>query len=305
MHASSAYVVIASLALLVAARPAAAQVSNSDIYETVGELADEAELIRERMGRPFDDSGRLPLSAISTFELYFQVETLFVAANRLAYELADAEPRFPPPLPAGEITAADVKRLADAALASIRLVRDSLGFTEPVTRVDRSTPITPTGVFSVVLDTNRQLDLLLNDSFSSADVHQRLIVASTLAAGVLASLGVPSPQPAPFDEPKLPADVDTLLFDVLDLATTVVSRAGIDVLTLSTRRNVPEDTRPADVYHLAQFLVADLAALARARDADPVALEFGMQPRHVFPLHSYRLALLLQRQIEALDAAMR
>ena len=35
-------------------------------------MADELEIVRERMGRPYDESPRLPVSAVSELELYVQ-----------------------------------------------------------------------------------------------------------------------------------------------------------------------------------------------------------------------------------------
>jgi hypothetical protein len=303
MDRATLELIVLAIGSTVLAAPVAAQdVEYSDVYMTVTELADEVELIREIMGRPFDDSARLPVAGISATELYFQGEILLVGANRLASELAGTELVYPPPVPVGAITPADTLRLVDAALVDVRRVRDALAITEPVVREDRDTPITPTGVFSVVLDVNRQLNLLLDDELASRDVHQRLTVAVTHAAGILASRGRRSPLPADTLEPKLPADVYRELLEALDLATATARRAGIDVLTLSSRRNVSDDIRPGDVYHVAQFLVADLTALALAVGSEAVAIELGPFPRHVFPAHTYRLAVLLRRQLEAIDA---
>ena len=117
-------VAIAWLALIDArqaaaqAQPTAGDIENSDVYTTLTELADEVELIREVMGRPFDDSGRLPMSGISETELYYQAETLLIGCNRLASELAGAELVYPPPVPRGSGVSFSVASTITASVPS-------------------------------------------------------------------------------------------------------------------------------------------------------------------------------------------
>lgn len=295
---------LAALPCLATSPLAAQEASNADVYVTVTELLDEAELIREVMGRPFDDSPRLPLSGITEFELYMQTETLLLRANRLASELAGSAPVFPPPVPDGDVSPADILALAERALDEIRLVRAELGVTEEVAREQRSTPIAPTGVFSVVLDTNRQLNLLLDNEFDSADVHGRLVVAATLAAGILDELGAVSPPPSRSPGPRWPFHVVRNLLDCLDLATGIGSMTGVETMTVSARRNVPVEVTPGHAYDVAQFLVADLTMIARRLGAKPVETDLGPVPQHIFPVHTNALAEHVRRQLEAISAAL-
>jgi hypothetical protein len=278
------------------------RIENSDIYVSATELADEVELIRETMGRPFDDSARLPVSGVTLDELYFQTETLLMKTGRLATELAGADPVALPPIPGAGVTTGQILALVDRSLQSIDLVRGELGIVEQVRREERDTPIAPTGVFSVVLDTNRQLNLLLDATVTSADVYERLAVAATYAAGLLEARGPGARPGAEHLGPKLPADVYRTLLECIELVTEVGNEAGVEMLTLSSRRNVPDDITPGHVYDVAQFLLADLALLARSVGAAPGAVDLGQVPRHVFPSHTFQLADLLQRQLEALAA---
>ena len=58
-----------SCALAIAAFPATGtlgqEIDNTDAYALANQLADEVELVRERMGKPFDDSPRLPVTAVT------------------------------------------------------------------------------------------------------------------------------------------------------------------------------------------------------------------------------------------------
>ena len=91
------------------------------------EVANEIEIIREVMGRPFDDSPRLPASGVSQFEVYFQAQTLFRKSNQLAQEYAGAQRVAAPPLPEGELGPSDTHAVVAAALEHIRLVKEALG----------------------------------------------------------------------------------------------------------------------------------------------------------------------------------
>ena len=79
------------LSLCAIANSTAQTVGNPDVFALASLVADEIELVREVMGRPFDDSPRLPASNVSQFEVYFQAQTLFRKANQLAQEYAGTE----------------------------------------------------------------------------------------------------------------------------------------------------------------------------------------------------------------------
>ncbi len=104
----------------------AQRVDNVDVYVLADQLANEVELIREVIGRPYDDSPRLPVGGVTPAELYLQAQTLFRKANQLARELADAERAAPPPAPDGEVQPKDTYEVVRAALEQILLVKREL-----------------------------------------------------------------------------------------------------------------------------------------------------------------------------------
>lgn len=301
-----------SLALLLAlevpcgvlAQPPA-DIANKDVYMIAEELADEVELIREVMGRPYDESPRLPVAGVSVAEVFFQAQTLLRKSNQLARELAGADGLTPAAAPQDrEIRAADIHALVAAALEQIRLVRAELGITEAVVPHPRDTDIAATGLFSTIIDSNRQLNLLLSNTITSADVYEEISFAVIYAAGMLASRapGV-EVREAPFEGPKRPADVYLRLLDCIDIVNRLATRHGVGVLSLSSRRNVPDDVEPGHVYDVANIIVADLAVLAKALDARPARADLGAPPKHIFPSHVYQRAGTLKAQLEALGAA--
>ena len=291
---------LALLPFAVHAQPQARD--NAAAYSLANQVADELELVRERMGRPYDDSPRLPVSAVSELELYFQTQSLLRKANQLAQELAGAAPRSPGPVPSGEVDPSDVYALLDDALAQIRVAADGIGITERTTFEQRVQSIAPTGVLLVVIDINRQLNLMLRVPISDAEVFEEISAAITYAAGLLGTFpgATAVPEPPAFDGYKRPADVYRRLTECMDVVIRVAPKAQVEVLGLSARRNIPEDTSPGHAYDIARFLVADLAAIAGARNV-PHARVSMPAPKHVFSTEVYAQAGILLRQLEELE----
>jgi hypothetical protein len=281
------------------------EIENRDVFLVAEQLADEVELIREVMGRPYDDSPRLPVAGVSMAEVLFQAQTLLRKSNQLARELAGAVPVTVPPAPTGPIVAADILAILTPSLAQIRLVRSELAITEPVVARERDTDIAPTGLFSTIVDSNRQLNLLITNTITSADVFEELSVALAYAVGLLAvrAPGVTVAQ-APFEGPKRPADVYTRLLECIDIAHRIARSQGVDVVSLSSRRNVPDDIEPGHVYDVANILVADLAVIAKAIEAPPADVDLDVAPKHIFPSHGYQRAGTVQLNLEALESAV-
>jgi hypothetical protein len=282
-----------------------ARITNKDVFIAAEELADELELIREVMGRPYDESPRLPVAGVSMAEVFFQAQTLLRKANQLASELAQAPSAEVPPPPEGDVTAADVYALVASALEQVKLVRVELEITEPVIRQLREAEMPATGLFSTIVDANRQLDLLITNAITSADVFEEVSLALTYTSGMLAARANSAVVPAaPFPGPKRPADVYVQLLDCLDIAHRIASTQGVEVLSLSSRRNVPADVEPGHVYDIANILTADLAVLAKIIGTGETTGDLGPTPKHVFPSHVYQRAETLKRHLEALEAAL-
>ncbi len=293
---------VALLSLLPAAGGQCQEIDNAAAYALANQLADELELVRERMGRPYDDSPRLPVSAVSELELYFQTQSLLRKANQLAQELAGAAPRAPGPVPSGKIEAAEVYSLLEDSLAQVRVAAESIGLTERARFERRVTSIATTGVFLVVIDANRQLNLMLRVPIGDAEVFDEVSNAITYAAGMLSVYpGVaPVPEAPPFDGYKRPADVYRRLLDCMDAIIRVAPKVGVEVLGLSSRRNIPDDISPGHAYDIARFLEADLLALSQALDVPRVRPTLPA-PKHIFPTEVYAQAGILLLQLEELE----
>jgi len=288
-------------ALLALSGTAALAQDNAAAYALANQVADELELVRERMGAPYDDSPRLPVSAVTELELYYQTESLLRKANQLAQELAGAAPRAPSSVP-GDMGADEVYALLESALAQIRATAEAIGITERATFEQRVTSIAATGVFLVVIDVNRQLNHMLRVPIGNAEVFAEVSSAITYAGALLATYpgATPVPAPQPFDGYKRPADVYQRLTECMDAMIRIAPKVGVPVLGLSPRRNVSDDTESGHTYDIARFLVADLAAFAAARKAPPTAIALPAPP-HIFATEVYTHAGILLRQLEELE----
>ena len=296
---------LAATWLLCASSMADAQtVDATDVFAMAGLVAEEIELVREVMGRPFDDSPRLPASGVSEFEAYFQAQTLFRKANQLAREFAGAERVAAPPVPAGELQPSHTLAVVTAALKQVRLVKAALGVDEEL-QLQASNVGSATGVFMTILDANRQLNLLINVPIVPGDVFDQVTLAVLYSAAILGHNGVEDfvPEAAPFDGYKRPADVYGLLLRNAEVLSRVAENASVSILRLSTRRNIPDDIEPGHVYDVARILVAGLALLTDQLDAEDVFPTLD-RPDLIFPTQVYARTTVLLQQLEQIEALL-
>ena len=289
------------LSLCAIANSTAQTVGNPDVFALASLVADEIELVREVMGRPFDDSPRLPASDVSQFEVYFQAQTLFRKANQLAREYAGAVRVAAPALPEGELRPADTRAVVNGALEQIRLAKNAMGI-EAEGEIQTRTSASATGVFMTILDANRQLNLLIGVPILPRDVFERVTLAVLYSAAILSNGGAENPVPdgAPFDGYRRPADVYRLLLQSVDVVSRLAERHDVSVLSLSSRRNIPDDIEPGHVYDVANILVGGLAALEDALGAEDVFPELE-QPELIFPTQVYARATVLLQQLEQIE----
>ena len=281
----------------------AQSIDNRQIYMLVNGIADDVELIREVMGRPYDDSPRLPASEVSRLELFFQSRALFGKANQLAQEFGVAEARSAPPAPDGALEPSHVFDVLEAAADQIGLVKTELGIETALEPLRRESSISDTGIFMTIIDVNRQLNLLVERPVTPRDVFDQIALVNTFAAGITEHLAPGSASPALPDPGghRTPADIYAKLLECLDLVSRIAARVeGAEVMSLSSRRNIPDDIEPGHVHDIAVILVADVATLATVLDAGGLSLELP-EPERVFPTEAYQRAALLEQQLIEID----
>ena len=291
--------------LLITVAPAihAQEVDNRTIYLLANSIADDVELIREVMGRPYDDSPRLPASEVSALELFLQAQTLFRKGNQLAWEAGVAEREQSIAAPAGMISNADIFEIIEQAAAQVSFVKEALGIDTALEPMRRESGISNTGIFMTIVDINRQLNLMLDETIRPRDVFNQVALVNSFAAGIITQLSPEARHPdlPSSDTHRSPAEVYAKLLECLDIVSRVARRVdGAQVMSLSSRRNIPDDIEPGHVYDIAQILVADVATVAVQLDADGQLLEFSV-PARVFPTQVYQRAGLLEQQLGLIE----
>ena len=279
----------------------AQEIDNPDVFAVAAMVAEEVELVRELMGRPFDDSPRLPASDVSQHVVYFQAQSLFRKLNQLAQEQADSDRVAAPPVPEGDLSPADTIVVVQEALAQIRTVKRALGI-DTEADIFPPTSSSATGTFMTLLDINRQVNLLMDEPPRPADVYGQVTLSAVFAAGVLAHLGESEILPAPpaFDGYRRPADVYGVLLRCAEILGRIGDTAGAPTLNISPRRNIPDDIEPGHVYDIATIVVGGLALVSSMLEAEDVfpTLE---TPERIFPTQVYARANVLLQQLEQIE----
>ena len=289
-----------------ASRPSAvesgsAAVSPAHVYAQLMLLHSEIDQLRFEMGKPKPTPRGIDIANVAPREVFFQMLTLFTKANRLGFEhtreIADE------PAPAGDpITPADVIRVVDATLERITHVKTQIGITRSGSPPPLDPSKTPTDVLLATLEASRQLNLLLDQPFSPAEVYEQLTRAIGYTARLRARFpGDRLPEAPPYVRGKQPTDVARKLIDCLRLIERIAARSDLQMLTLQPMEENLVGVTPSDVYDMATLLVSELAYLWAQLD-DVAVPRPAYYPGRRFPSHVYQRAGLLERQLSELAA---
>ncbi len=282
------------------------EITPPQVYQLVEQVGADIELIRETMGGPRLAAPPWVVEYAEPRHVFYQAQVLFRKANRLAVQL-DGNERVSPAVPEGEIRPEHVFGVIQGVKAQLDLVREEIDLPYSAELPELDADRQPRDVLREVVQAGRQLNLLLNRPIRPEDVYGRLELAAAYVAGVLTedeSMPVYGTLP-PFDAGKVPSDVYRRVLECLALTQVIGERQGIDVLRLNVRRELRRrDIAPADVYHLATTLLAELAHLTLELEGKDVELPPLERPKHIFPSHVYRLAGMLQDELATLEARL-
>jgi len=232
----------------------------ADVMVSVARFANDLETVRLYMGRPAVTPSRFRVEFTAPRHDFFQTQTLFRKVNRLGSEVAGLTRQSPPPAAEHHaIAQSDVLRAVAHAQSQLDLIRESLGIDTQSPPPKRNPRIDSKDVFEELAQINRQLNLMIDDSFRSSDVFSQLFVTNVYLAGVLERTDREPFPTVPFVSNKQPIDVYELLVDCLDLNQRIGERIGIEVLQINARRLKSEHLVLSDNYDLATILLSDVA----------------------------------------------
>jgi len=276
----------------------------ADCYARVARIRGELELLRLEMGRPADAQSDLGVTGAQPREVYFVALGMFRKVDRLCFEHTGEQGTLPYPPPLADLKPADVLTVLDAVLERVNRVKSTLGLSEHAAEPAREPARTPSDVFRAIVAANRQLNLLLEQPFSPADVYQQVSLAGAYAASLRAHASDQTTVPTmpAFARRKRPADCYRKLGDAVDRVEILVARAGLQMLDLTVGEVNAERVTPSDVYDLASLLVAELAYLhAQIPGLAPVIIQPTAPPGRRLPSHVFQLASLVEEQLAAVE----
>jgi len=282
----------------------------ADVLARVQWFHQELEAIRFEIGKPKEQRAiRLAADALP-HEVYFQAVTLFIKADRLALELTGSTGLRPRPVPPSDIRPYHTWMLVTAAYHRLATIKTELGIQEIASEKVHPPSTKPTEVGQAIVQANRQLNLMLQRSFSSSDVFQQISWGIQYAKALIAQFpgAIPSAASPPFERGKQPGEVFLRLVQCFKHVEEIAHLSGTAVLHLdaqAARRAVNDfDIQPSDVYDLATLLVSDLTYLyGKLNNTAPIpSVPF---PGRKFPSHVYQQTGVLLAHLRALEQQVR
>ncbi len=230
----------------------------ADVLARAHLLSDELELIRLELGKPeFDDISEAVVNA-SPREVYFQALTSYIKANRLLYEQTGNRDSIPLMVDVKSIKPFHVWGMINKSYEQIVKVKNNLHIETKVIEKEYPIETLPSDVFSQVILTHKQLNVLLKKQFYPSDVYQKINESIHLMAVLLAT--EPSikriPSAKALERRKTPSDVYAYLIETRSILTKILNNSGIKFVHL--KHDDKGGKVPSDVYDLASLLVADL-----------------------------------------------
>ena len=278
----------------------------ADVLARVELIQNMIEVIRFDMGKPKASTSKPIATNAQPHEVYFQAMTLFLKADRLALELTGSTGITPEMVKASSIQPFHVWKMVNAAYDRIVTVVQELRIREKISEQKKSSSTTPTEVGRAIVQTNRQLNVLLERRFAPSDVYQQVTMAIRYTQALLAQFPEAQEDTNPhiYERGKQPSEVFLRLIQCYGLLEKIAGHSHLKVLHLN--QDMAEqvvknlEVRPSDVYDIATLLVSDLAYLhAHIPQAKfPGSVSY---PGRKFPSHVFQQAGILLSQLTALE----
>lgn len=271
-----------------------------DVYVLAERFADELELLRLEMGAPKHSGLGFSVEDARPREVFDQATALLRKAQRFSYEQTGKR-GGPIDIPDNrDYQPSDVHAVVSAALERLTHVKQANDIPEKVEPRKRDRKKTPTDVYSAVLTSSRQLNVMLDQRLAPMDVYTLVTLASGYAAGILASHeSAQLPELPAFERRKRPADVYRRLLKCFEVTEGIAKRAGLSTLRISTDRVDFDAIGPPEVYELATTLLSELDYLHGSVGTRERRFG-GLGPDRKWPSDVYQHAGFLELQLEAI-----
>lgn len=259
----------------------------------------DLENLRRFMGAPPAKKLNIGVSRALPRDIYFQTLTLWQGITKLLFEISRIQ-EFPPIPPTDSGTAALLERLRSTRQIQRQILQNLL--IQPSEEVSSTPTPSTTALFNTILDTNRQLNLLLERHITPSDVYQAITVAIGYAARLLArypdAVRIP---PEPLFEPnKQPKDVYQRLMVCLQHLSRLFQLLKLPIIEIDSSKTDFDAIQPSDVYLIASMIVSQLDFLYQMEGiskAPPQSVYPGLK----FPAHTYQRAGILEAQLRQIE----
>jgi hypothetical protein len=270
------------------------EIKPANCYARARRLLGEVTLVRDELGR-IEDSRQVPeIEGAQPRECYFEAIAAWRKAERLADEVGVRTSRaIPPTPPLDAIKPGHVLQVLDGVMQIIAEVKSPLGIAESVVEPGIEPSRQPSDVLATIIRINREMSRCLERPFTPTDVYEVVALASAYATqlGCTAEL-------APFERKRKPQNCYEMLASCLTAAASHVTQKGQKALT---KRGMPTDVVPGDVYDIAVLVMGEVAFLHSLMPNAQCVHPFAPLGRgHRMPSDVYQLARTLEKQLTSL-----
>jgi hypothetical protein len=238
-------------------------ITPTDNYNEVERILAELEILRQYMGKPKNNQKPMIVQHATPQQVYFQALTLYKKSERLGFEQI-ARHSTAPTLPEGKITPSDVYALITAGLERITAIKHGLDITESAKKITLVKNKTPSDVFGLLIQANRQLNLLLGTPFCSSEVYQEVTRALNYVKATLKSFpNAKYPEQPSFQAKKDPTDVMKVLLQIQTRLSNIEKKTNAhgEGLSLEYKLEEHQEATPSDIYPLASLVLAESKVL--------------------------------------------
>ncbi|MEJ2406643.1 MAG: hypothetical protein P8171_20585 [Candidatus Thiodiazotropha sp.] len=260
------------------------------------------ETIRSYIGKPTDEVANIIIKNATAREVFYQAVNLYNKSDRLAQEIVRHSSSLDPGKLNSESREEAVITVINATMQRIDAVVEELGIQPHPAPEKNYSKIhaTNSDLYVAILNTNQDINQLLDNKYRPAEVYQQL----TNAIHIALTLFERFPEtPRDFSEPefipgKTPSDVFNLLIECYMRIREIAMLSKIEVLEIhSVSKNGLYV--PSEVYDIATLLVSELSYI---HDTVPGLSKANNSyfPGRVYPSDVYQRGLLLKRLLSNL-----